>query len=220
MPRLTRVERQALTRADILEAARRRFLEHGYASTTLEDIAEDAGYSKGAVYSNFPDKPTLCRAVLEAVHVDKLREMTTIATSATDALQKLHAMEGWLERTVGDVGWTMLELEFAVISRGRPALAAMISDLHGGMHATVAAALESVATRPLPPEDGLPDVTVLADTILATVIGLGVQRAVDPSVAITPAVTAVRSALAVLIPDTEFPPSLAFPTAPRDAVTP
>ncbi|WP_260508764.1 TetR/AcrR family transcriptional regulator [Mycolicibacterium farcinogenes] len=66
MPRLTRAQRQEQTRAELLQAAKQRFLTHGYASTSLEDIADDAGFSKGAVYSNFGSKPNLCRDVLES----------------------------------------------------------------------------------------------------------------------------------------------------------
>ncbi|HWI08508.1 MAG TPA: TetR family transcriptional regulator, partial [Solirubrobacteraceae bacterium] len=49
MKRLTRAQRSAHTRRDLLEAAERRFFVHGYHGTTLDDIADEAGYTKGAV---------------------------------------------------------------------------------------------------------------------------------------------------------------------------
>jgi AcrR family transcriptional regulator len=105
------------------------------AATGLDDIADDAGYSTGAVYSNFRDKPTLCRAEMEA----------------------------WLERTIGDVGWTVPELKFAMLSRREKGLTPMITDLHAGMQATVEAALASVAER-VGSIDDLPiSVAALAD---------------------------------------------------------
>ncbi len=63
--RLTRVERKARTRDEILEAAHRVFLRDGFHRATLEDIAEEAGYTTGAVYSNFDGKDGLFLALLD-----------------------------------------------------------------------------------------------------------------------------------------------------------
>ena len=52
--RLSREERKARTRVDLLAAARTVFLRRGFHGATLDEIAEEAGYTKGAVYSNFP----------------------------------------------------------------------------------------------------------------------------------------------------------------------
>jgi AcrR family transcriptional regulator len=62
--RLTREESKARTRADLLRAARRLFLRNGFVSTSLADIAEEAGLTKGAVYSNFASKEDLFLALL------------------------------------------------------------------------------------------------------------------------------------------------------------
>lgn len=207
MPRPTRAEQQATTRAGILAAARTRFLENGYAATSLDDIADDAGYSKGAVYSNFRDKPTLCRAVLESVHVEKFGEIAAIAASEAELDDQLAEMEAWLERTIGDVGWTMLELEFAMLSRRDQGLTPMITDLHVGMQATVEAALSSVAERVGGAEDLPLSVSALADIILATAVGLGLQRSVNPHASIDPAINALRAAAAVLVPGRGFRPA-------------
>ncbi len=63
--RLTRGERKAQTRADLLAAARRVFLRRGFHGASLDEIAEEAGYTKGAVYSNFADKDALFVALLD-----------------------------------------------------------------------------------------------------------------------------------------------------------
>src|SRR5207244_6695571 len=64
--RLTRQESQARTRALLLEVAQTEFLANGYNNTSLERVAESAGFSKGAVYGNFPGgKEELWLAVLE-----------------------------------------------------------------------------------------------------------------------------------------------------------
>src|SRR5207247_11276130 len=63
--RLTRQESQARTRTLLLEVATAEFLAHGYTGTSLERVAELAGFSKGAVYGNFAGKEELSLAVLE-----------------------------------------------------------------------------------------------------------------------------------------------------------
>jgi AcrR family transcriptional regulator len=64
--RVSRGERQAQTRSDLIAAAREVFLRRGFHGATLEEIAQEAGYTKGAVYSNFEDKDALYLAVLDA----------------------------------------------------------------------------------------------------------------------------------------------------------
>ena len=65
MPRLTNAERKAQTRAELIASARRVFLERGFHVATLDVIAAEAGYSKGAVYSNFASKEALFLAILD-----------------------------------------------------------------------------------------------------------------------------------------------------------
>src|SRR3954453_23706787 len=63
--RLTREESKARTRYELLRAASRLFLRNGFVDTSLADIAEEAGLTKGAVYSNFESKEELFLALLE-----------------------------------------------------------------------------------------------------------------------------------------------------------
>lgn len=62
---LSRAERQQQTRAALVEAARVVFARDGFAGASLETIAREAGYSKGAVYSNFDGKAALFLAVMD-----------------------------------------------------------------------------------------------------------------------------------------------------------
>jgi len=62
----TRQDLQQETRANLVIAARSVFAETGYHAASLEAIAREAGYSKGAVYSNFSGKADLFLAVMDA----------------------------------------------------------------------------------------------------------------------------------------------------------
>src|SRR2546421_6317082 len=63
--RLSRTEQRDQTRARLLDAAEKVFVDRGFHAASVEEVAEEAGYSKGAVYSNFENKDELFLAVLE-----------------------------------------------------------------------------------------------------------------------------------------------------------
>ncbi|MFF0491148.1 TetR/AcrR family transcriptional regulator [Nocardia sp. NPDC004068] len=193
MPRLTRSESQARTRAELLDTARTLFLSEGYARTSLERVAEEAGYSKGAVYSNFRTKSQLCLEVLALIHETKFAEVSEVVRTAGTLEDRLARLEDWAEATLGDVGWTMLEFEFAIVARDDPALqAALVADL-SLVRGTVAAQLHALAgdlgvELPMAAEDA-------ATLVLSTGLGLGIQRAVDPSLSARLITAAVRGLL-------------------------
>lgn len=62
---LDRAARKARTRAAILEAARDRFVQQGFAGTTIRDVARAAGVSVGTVHAHFADKQGLLRACFD-----------------------------------------------------------------------------------------------------------------------------------------------------------
>ncbi|MFG1824124.1 TetR/AcrR family transcriptional regulator [Microbispora bryophytorum] len=64
MERLTRAELQARNRARVLTAARDEFTERGFRDAKVDAIADRAGLTRGAVYSNFPGKRALYFSVL------------------------------------------------------------------------------------------------------------------------------------------------------------
>lgn len=72
MARMTRAESQAQTRARIVAAARMAFAAKGFYATTVEQIVEAAGYTKGAFYSNFPSKEALGLEITKADAGDKV----------------------------------------------------------------------------------------------------------------------------------------------------
>lgn len=89
--RTTKTQSDALARA-IRDAAARRFAEEGYAAVALEDVARDAGATRGAVYHHFGSKQGLFRAVLDAAH----QRVGDAVASAADA-----AADPWTGLLVG-----------------------------------------------------------------------------------------------------------------------
>lgn len=66
-PRSTQAERSARSRSALLESAARGLSRHGYANLVLEEVARDAGYTRGALYHQFKGKEDLALAVLRWV---------------------------------------------------------------------------------------------------------------------------------------------------------
>jgi AcrR family transcriptional regulator len=79
-------ERQAeATRQLLVDVARERFTEDGYAGTSIEDITQQAGVAKGALYHHFSGKQALFRAVYEAVQAETASRVVAAALAVPDA---------------------------------------------------------------------------------------------------------------------------------------
>ena len=113
MARMSRAESQAQTRSQLIATAKRLFFTDGYRPTSLEKVADAAGYSKGAVYSNFRNKDELCAAVLDEIRAERLAEVLDLFSRP----DRFEALRDWAERVIGDPGWTPLEAEFALHAR-------------------------------------------------------------------------------------------------------
>lgn len=123
--RLTREETQTQTRERLIETATRLFAEQGYGGTSLRDIAEQAGYSQGAFYSNFDNKEALLLEMLrrhmaaEASHLAVLIEQDRY--SADEVLDQLEAWAATLDQ---DINWSMLSIELQLHAQRSEAFAA------------------------------------------------------------------------------------------------
>jgi AcrR family transcriptional regulator len=90
--RRTRVEQREETRRRLLEAAGRIFGRRGYEAASVEEIAEVAGYTRGAFYSNFRDKDELFVAFLEERMQAEAAEMAATARAAPDWASRYAAL--------------------------------------------------------------------------------------------------------------------------------
>lgn len=118
--RMTRAERQAETRARVLDAATKVFAEKGFHGATVEEITERAGFSRGAFYSNFSDKDDLFLALIDArlsEDVARIGALLGEASGPDDLLPKLREQAAYRQR---DIGWSMVEAEFWLYAMRRP----------------------------------------------------------------------------------------------------
>ncbi|WP_328531932.1 TetR/AcrR family transcriptional regulator [Nocardioides sp. NBC_00368] len=193
MGRITRKESHAQTRVRLVQTAHRLFLSDGYNATSLDKVATEAGYSKGAVYSNFATKHDLGLAVLDVIHQERALSLASAVNGIETVEGRIDAFAGWAEANIGDVGWTALEVEFATSTRRVPGVSQQLANRRRELTAAVAGLIEQQAdelglTLPSPAEDA-------AVQLLSLGIGLGVQRAFDPDLSVASLVDLLRSLL-------------------------
>jgi TetR/AcrR family transcriptional regulator, transcriptional repressor of aconitase len=113
MARLSRTESQAVTRDRLREAARDLFKREGYLTTSVERIADAAGYTKGAVYSNFENKESIFLEVLEAQGQESLNDLFVAIDQAPDTAAIIALLVGWADDRSRSGGWSLTILEHA-----------------------------------------------------------------------------------------------------------
>ncbi len=166
-----------------MEVASVEFLDGGYQGTSLERIAEAAGYSKGAVYSNFAGKEELVLAVLDAHFVHRLdRLQAKVAAAPMNVQDRLAAFTGWWEEMIGEQRWGVLILEFASATQDRPLIQAELAAREQSILAFCAGLIASEAERfdlplPLSPRE-------LATVLVSLGTGLSFSRMLDPGVSL------------------------------------
>lgn len=174
----SRAERQAQTREKLLAVARKLFLTDGYAATSLDKVAEAAGFSKGAVYSNFAGKEELCLAVLDAIHAEQIEGVVAAFSSEANIDGRIDAFTEWARTHLGNPQVTALEAEFGAAGRQSAFVAAQLRDRHRQITAEVSRLLRTVID-----DSGLdvaldPDKAAVA--LLSLGIGVGAMRSFDP----------------------------------------
>jgi AcrR family transcriptional regulator len=91
-PRPTQAERSARSRGALLEAAARGLSRYGYGHLRLEEVAREAGYTRGALYHQFKDKSDLALAVIDWVNENWMHEVGEPARQEPDPVSELIAL--------------------------------------------------------------------------------------------------------------------------------
>lgn len=182
--RLTRAESQERTRTALIEAATKLYLRDGFKSTSLDQVAEEAGYSRGAVHSNFESKAELGAAVLDELYRNASNDAAkTLRSGGLDDLGKVvKTMAEWAQVAIGTPEWIRLEMEVAGASAYNDETRAATARRVGYMRDMAAAVFAEAAHKsgtPLPLDA---DTTALI--VISTALGLGFQSAADDSISL------------------------------------
>jgi AcrR family transcriptional regulator len=110
--RLTREESQAQTRAMLIAVGRKHFLRYGLGGAVAEKIAEDAGYSRGALYANFDGKEDLFLAVIREEQACRSNMFRSILRDEPSSRKRLRKMRDTIADTLTNHDWIVLRAEF------------------------------------------------------------------------------------------------------------
>lgn len=171
------MEQSAANRGRVLAAARKVFTDRGYHATTLELVAEEAGFTKGAVFSRFSSKADLFLALYEERIDERVKEIGALPKRRGAKTPEAITRQ-WLERLRGDEAWTLLVLEFRIAAVREPASAAR----YRALHARLVEAITDVVTRDLD-DAGLESILTPAESAhagMALANGLLLERLASP----------------------------------------
>jgi len=156
------------------------FLADGYAATSLDKVAERAGFSKGAVYSNFSGKEELCVAVLDSIHAEQVVQVAEVFNGPGDLDTRIDRFSQWAREGIGQPLWVALESEFGAVARQSPFVASALRKRQREVREAITALIEQVTREQgivlrFPPEQA-------ATMLLSVGIGLGALRSIDAEV--------------------------------------
>jgi AcrR family transcriptional regulator len=177
--RLTRAAKQAQTRTRLIAAAASVFARRGFQAATVEEIAEEAGYSHGAVYSNFAGKEDLFLAVFEQYMSERVAEVARASEIEGSFAERARAgADQWMQRFAADRDTFLLHLEFMIHAARNPHLSKQLGQRMAALRLEIERQLSSREAHagsalPLPAAD-------LALVLRALGIGLAVEALNQP----------------------------------------
>jgi AcrR family transcriptional regulator len=180
--RLTRKEKKAQTRERLLQAAERVFLRRGLQGSSVEEISAEAGFTRGAFYSNFESKEQLFVELLNARVYDSYREMALEAQAqeGTPRERLRWGIERVRDVQAGEDGRWLFRLWLECLTQAArdDEFRELATSFWSGNRAVLTSQIESVfddleREPPLPPNQ-------IATAMIALDVGLAVQHLVDP----------------------------------------
>jgi AcrR family transcriptional regulator len=169
--RFTREESKEATRARLIEAAQRIFIAKGFDDAPVEEIAETAGFSRGAFYSNFADKDELLVAVFDKHRTDIVNELEGVLRRFPTPHERIAALREWFTNQWRQRNFVSLRLEFSGRAMRNRAVRKRLSEMARLEFETYAAAVAQCFEATGLPMTERPQTIALA--LMAVVLGLG-----------------------------------------------
>ena len=181
---LTADRRRQQTREYLLQAAAQVFAERGFHGATLDEVAAAAGFTKGAVYSNFKNKDDLFLALIETFYHREMAALyEAVDRSEVPPEARLDDFVGLIRQEVAQVpeNWAALYLEFSLYAMRNPEARARLNQLEDDDIAAVAELIADGNRRMgrTPSEPPLQE----ARLIIALFRGVSMMRSLHPEAA-------------------------------------
>ena len=192
--RLRRDESQAQTREALLSAARDLFDAKGFAATSIADIADEAGYTTGAVYSNFANKDDLFLAVLERQLTAEMLALQEALSAEKTIGARLEVAGRWYASQAGfGRRRTQAFAELALLAGSNERTHSRLQEQRRRLHQAIAALLHQQEVE-LAIEFSVPLAT-LAAAVLALLEGFALSSAVGDDIDASVVVAALEMLL-------------------------
>lgn len=147
-PATSRDRRKAATRAALLDAGHAVFLRDGFHGASLDRVAAEAGFTKGAVYVHFATKADLFLAIFERRVDARVGQQGATGAEADDYPAMIaQATEQWGRVMREDSAWSLVLLEFWVHAARDPELRARVAAQHQRTHDSIAELVGAVRER-------------------------------------------------------------------------
>jgi len=173
---ISRAASKDLTRRKLLDAAHRVFLRQGFHATTVDMVALEAGFTKGAVYATFASKADL----FLALYAERTEERVA-AMAAAGADAERESLEAWGDVLRHERAWLLVLLEFWIFAARDAALRRRFAAINARLRTSLAESTERsarAAGRLLPPD---PELLVLCQVALGN--GIALESFRDPTLA-------------------------------------
>ena len=175
---LTPERRRERTRQHLIDAGVVVFGQRGYHGASLDEVAAMAGFTKGAVYSNFKSKEDLFVAVLEQQVQAQLAQVEALLADRPRPADVDYAVMRELLTPHSEVNWTVLYLEFVLYALRNPTAQAKVAAYRRRTRDAVERMVQQTwATQDFEPELSARAVATIA---LAVFGGIDLDRLVDP----------------------------------------
>jgi AcrR family transcriptional regulator len=146
MQRLTRKQKQAHTRECLMHSAARVFARRGLQQASIDEVAEDAGFTKGAFYANFKSKEELFLAMLDERFAKRIEDIERVVAGEGSTAQKARrAGDQFVQRLSADREWGRLFFEFSAYAARDEDFREELVTRYRAMRDRIAAALQAEA---------------------------------------------------------------------------
>jgi AcrR family transcriptional regulator len=177
--RLTRAEQREQTRGCLVAAAAKVFTRRGYENASLDEVAEEAGFTKGAVYSNFKGKEDLFLATIDTHFEERLQSIKRVMQEEPDEQGTAHAAGmDFMDKLNRDPDYFVLFFEFWAYAQRNPGVKKKFLPRVQRFRSALAELFEAKSDvtgleLPMPTEQ-------LASMLIAMAAGVAMERELDP----------------------------------------
>jgi AcrR family transcriptional regulator len=177
--RLTRAEKRAATRQALLDAAATVFARRGLVGASVEEITEEAGFSRGAFYSNFASKEELFLTLIEGRSAEHIAGIAQAFRHGDTVAERIRNGGRFIDDlVVRERQWCALYMEFWAAAMRTPSLRPRFAAQYRALRAGTAQMIQAQADAVGIPLDTPAE--ELAGTLIAVFEGYVLQKLIDP----------------------------------------